>query len=61
MVGWVFSSRVYVLKRVTVDFWVETCRALADAHCSTSAARAAKVAVASEVASAVAETVKSSA
>ena len=46
---------------MTVDFCAEICRALADAHCSTSLARPARVAVAPEVVSAVADTVKSSA
>ena len=63
--GWmdvcVFSSRVGKLKSVTVDFCGDISSSLSDAHCSTSTTCGARVAVAPQVVSGVAETVKSSA
>ena len=61
MIGCVFSSRVWELKSVTVDFCAETCRARSAAHCATLVAWAANMATASAVPLAVTETVKSSA
>lgn len=55
------SSRVWELKRVTVDFCAETCSARSSAQRVTSAAWAASEDVASLVDPAVTEAVKSSA